>query len=314
MHVLLQFNCLIKRFFLFEFVLFIGLGVTADTFFCPSLRVIADSLSISQNIAGVTFLAFGNGAPDVFSAIAAIGNAKDGDAGLAFGALFGAGVFVSTVVAGSICLIKPFTSVQRPFLRDLIFFLISGFWAFVVIWDGYISLLETLGFLFLYFIYIIVVVFGRYINQRIKRWRNGGVLVRKNEFSSATINTSTNETIENDEDENGENEPLLFSNSTYSEYLRSNDIKEGLKPFSNQEWSESNWFLRLFLIVKIPVLYFLKATIPLVDYEAPNHNWNKFVIILNCITAPTFMAFATKSIYMTYKKQSPPSLIFHSNN
>ena len=38
---------------------------------------------------GVTFLAFGNGAPDIFSAIAAIGNAKNGDAGLAFGALLG---------------------------------------------------------------------------------------------------------------------------------------------------------------------------------------------------------------------------------
>ena len=38
---------------------------------------------------GVTFLAFGNGAPDVFSAVAAIGNAKAGDAGLAIGALFG---------------------------------------------------------------------------------------------------------------------------------------------------------------------------------------------------------------------------------
>jgi sodium/potassium/calcium exchanger 6 len=37
----------------------------------------------------VTFLTFGNGAPDIFSAIAAIGNAKNGDAGLAFGALLG---------------------------------------------------------------------------------------------------------------------------------------------------------------------------------------------------------------------------------
>lgn len=68
-------------------------------------------------IHGVTFLAFGNGAPDVFSAIAAITNAKDGDAGLAFGALFGAGVFVSTVVVGLICFICPFYSVQRPLLR-----------------------------------------------------------------------------------------------------------------------------------------------------------------------------------------------------
>lgn len=44
---------------------------------------------VLDNSHGVTFLAFGNGAPDIFSAIAAIGNAKDGDAGLAIGALFG---------------------------------------------------------------------------------------------------------------------------------------------------------------------------------------------------------------------------------
>jgi sodium/potassium/calcium exchanger 6 len=93
----------------------------------------------------VTFLAFGNGAPDVFSAIAAVGSSKGGDAGLAFGALFGAGVFVSTVIVGIICLISPFHSVQRPLLRDLIFFLLSGFWAFVVVWDGEIHLWETLG-------------------------------------------------------------------------------------------------------------------------------------------------------------------------
>ncbi|CAF4335344.1 unnamed protein product, partial [Adineta steineri] len=81
------------------FVLFIGLGVTADSYFCPALRVIARVLKLSENIAGVTFLAFGNGAPDIFSAIAAVSSAKGGDVGLAFGALFGAGVFVTTVVS-----------------------------------------------------------------------------------------------------------------------------------------------------------------------------------------------------------------------
>jgi Ca2+/Na+ antiporter len=37
----------------------------------------------------VTFLAFCNGAPDVFSAIAATRSAKSGDLGLSFGALLG---------------------------------------------------------------------------------------------------------------------------------------------------------------------------------------------------------------------------------
>jgi len=34
--------------------------------------------------------------------------------------------------------------------------MISAFWAFVVVWDGYIRLWETLGFLVLYVVYILV--------------------------------------------------------------------------------------------------------------------------------------------------------------
>jgi sodium/potassium/calcium exchanger 6 len=35
-------------------------------------------------------------------------------------------------------------------------------------------------------------------------------------------------------------------------------------------------------------------TIPLVDYEAENHNWNKFLNIINCLTGPLFTVFAIK--------------------
>ena len=38
---------------------------------------------------GVTLMALGNGAPDVFSAIAAIRNSHNGEIGLAIGALIG---------------------------------------------------------------------------------------------------------------------------------------------------------------------------------------------------------------------------------
>ena len=41
--------------------LFIALGTAAEEFFCPALSVISDVLGLSQNVAGVTFLAFGNG-------------------------------------------------------------------------------------------------------------------------------------------------------------------------------------------------------------------------------------------------------------
>ncbi|CAG2248490.1 POR [Mytilus edulis] len=88
--------------------------------------------------------AFGNGAPDIFSAIAAVGNAKNGDAGLAFGALLGAGVFVTTVVAGTIAIICPFDAMQRPFLRDVIFYLLATFLTFTVLWQKEIGKIEAI--------------------------------------------------------------------------------------------------------------------------------------------------------------------------
>ena len=94
---------------------------------------------------GVTLLAFGNGSPDFFSAIASVGDSDDGDVGLAIGALLGAALFVSTVVVGTISLLKPFKSMERPLLRDIIFFIFSVFWVFKIIWLGYITLGDTIG-------------------------------------------------------------------------------------------------------------------------------------------------------------------------
>ena len=59
-------------------------------------------MGISESLSGVTFLAFGNGAPDVFSAISA--NAGDpaktdpDDTLLSLCGLLGATVFISSVV------------------------------------------------------------------------------------------------------------------------------------------------------------------------------------------------------------------------
>ncbi|CAH1232911.1 SLC8B1 [Branchiostoma lanceolatum] len=151
--------------FLWLLVLFVLLGVTADDYFCPALKVISDTLKLSQNIAGVTFLAFGNGAPDIFSAVAAITNSKGGDAGLAIGALFGAGVFVTTVVVGAVGILTPFEMMQRPFLRDVVFYIAAAFWTWCVLWFKNISLPQAIGFIGLYVVYVFVVLVGRKIRQ-----------------------------------------------------------------------------------------------------------------------------------------------------
>ncbi|NXA54709.1 NCLX protein, partial [Nothocercus julius] len=128
--------------------LFIILGVTAEKFepTCPRLtprRAAGWAFSLTSVLHGVTFLAFGNGAPDVFSAVVAFSDPRT--AGLAIGAVFGAGVYVTTVVAGGIALVKPFTAASRPFLRDIIFYMVAVFLTFVVLYLGRIRLGEALG-------------------------------------------------------------------------------------------------------------------------------------------------------------------------
>jgi len=167
--------------------LFVSLAITADDFFCPALEVMAKTMRMSDNIAGVTLLAFGNGAPDVFSAISAVQNMKNGDVGLVFGALLGAGVFLTTVVAGAVCIVGTFHAMERPFLRDLIFYLVTVFVTFVICWDGEITLFEALFYFFAYFAYVGVVVIGRLIYK----WQ-------KSRAASQRVNDSVAETSDTD--------------------------------------------------------------------------------------------------------------------
>ncbi|KAK0179059.1 hypothetical protein PV327_007884 [Microctonus hyperodae] len=98
--------------------------------FCPSLAVIASALHLSENIAGVTILAFGNGSPDIFTSIIADG----GDERLImFTELIGAGIFITAITAGTVAIFSPFRVLPRPFMRDCLFY------AAAVIWIAYIT-------------------------------------------------------------------------------------------------------------------------------------------------------------------------------
>ena len=57
----------------------------------------------------------------------------------------GAGIFVTTVVAGSIAVVRPFKAMERPFLRDVIFYMSAVFFTFYVLYDKKITLAESLG-------------------------------------------------------------------------------------------------------------------------------------------------------------------------
>jgi sodium/potassium/calcium exchanger 6 len=106
-------------------------------------------------MAGVTFLALGNGSPDLFSTFAAM---RVGSGSLAIGELIGAAFFITSVVAGSMAIVRPFKVSRKSFLRDALFF--SGAVAFSVLLlaDGRITIWETSCMIAYYVIYVAMVV------------------------------------------------------------------------------------------------------------------------------------------------------------
>ena len=84
-------------------------------------------------------MAFGNGAPDIFSSIASVISVKSPQAGLAISELLGGGIFVTTVVVAAIILYEPFDVMRRPAIRDICFFMIAlAMLVFVVLYDSQI--------------------------------------------------------------------------------------------------------------------------------------------------------------------------------
>ncbi|KAH9503937.1 Mitochondrial sodium/calcium exchanger protein [Bulinus truncatus] len=249
----------------------------------------------------VTFLAFGNGAPDIFSAIAAIGNAKAGDAGMAIGALFGAGVFVTAVVAGSISIIKPFKCMERPFLRDVVFYIAACYWAWEVLWDKKITQIEAAGFIILYVFYVFVVIFGHYINQKLKKRQTGDLLTKL--CGERTIEDEQDgplyrsiQTLPGDiEVEQAPLLPLSHEHKTNSMFK---DFLEAVNPINVQEWKDKRIFGKVYELFKCPLVLVLKLTVPVVGEVSEDgadvlRNWNKLVNSLHVFTAPVFAMFAT---------------------
>ena len=57
----------------------------------------------------------------------------------------GAGVLVTTVVAGGIAILRPFTAASRPFLRDIVFYMVAVFLTFTALYLGRVTLAWALG-------------------------------------------------------------------------------------------------------------------------------------------------------------------------
>lgn len=135
---------------------FVSLAHAASEFLCPNLYAISKLLALSDNLSGLTLLAFGNGSADIFSTYHAL---QSGSIGLATSELISAALFILTIVVGLISIAKPFKVPRFFFLRDTIFYIFISSIVLIILLIGAIGYFTAVALLVNYVLYVLLAVY-----------------------------------------------------------------------------------------------------------------------------------------------------------
>ena len=148
--------------------MFLGLAIVCDEFFVPALHVISDILSISDDVAGATFMAAGGSAPELFTSILGLFVAKTN---IGFGTIVGSAVFNVLFVIG-MCVVFSRTVLHLtwwPLTRDSMFYSCALALLIYFFEDSIISWWESLTLLCVYILYVIFMYFNARVESKVKR-------------------------------------------------------------------------------------------------------------------------------------------------
>lgn len=124
----------------------------------PAIIYICEYFDLSESLAGVTFIAFVNGAGDIFTAIAA----SDSKEGISYnlGSLYGAGLFVLTFVVSMVIFVSPneLTMPKTFVFRDLMIYLLGTFSILGMAWQSYINFYDSISLIGFYGFLVIAVI------------------------------------------------------------------------------------------------------------------------------------------------------------
>lgn len=132
------------------------IGKAAEDYLSPSLAKIARALKMSESLAGVTFLAFGNGAGDVTSSVVASGMSEEGIF-LAASGLIGSCTLMQLFLAPIVIILSK-VSIKMPvrtFGRDNVFMLLTLTLLLTYFLIGFVTWYMALFFPLLYVIYVL---------------------------------------------------------------------------------------------------------------------------------------------------------------
>ena len=177
-------------------ILFYLLSDTSNNFLGTALTKIVEKLKINQNIAGVTILAFGNGASDVISSLV-VSNEIDG-LEFAIGSLIGGGIFITSFIISLIIFYGNNLTVNPEFFnRDILLYIISVIYLVLICIYGKINLIVSSGFIVIYIIYVVFAIYqDRKKNYIENKFLNENESFSKIDNDIKNLNINLNNAIE----------------------------------------------------------------------------------------------------------------------
>ncbi|KAL6437559.1 hypothetical protein ACFW04_004181 [Cataglyphis niger] len=303
--------------------LFLILATTADNFFCPALAVMASVMRLSDNIAGVTILAFGNGAPDIFTSLVSRGEGEI----IMFTELIGAGVFVTSMIAGSVAIIKPFKVSLKSLMRDASFYIVSVCWINYIVWDEMVHFWEAVSFILVYVLFIVVVIIMQIYDTKEEKLKTRIPSVPDPDVLHTYLaNIDTSPTIPKiparsrafglrakldiavatEIERSKIRGDLVKWSPEISDYVSARPIglfREffyDINPISREDWKNSSGLFKIILIIRSPVMFLLQLFIPVVDPTAEKRGWSKLLNCFQLCVTPTVALYLLNVWQMTF--------------
>ncbi|PKK20069.1 sodium/potassium/calcium exchanger 2 isoform X1 [Columba livia] len=151
--------------------MFIALAIVCDEFFVPSLTVITEKLSISDDVAGATFMAAGGSAPELFTSLIGVFISHSN---VGIGTIVGSAVFNILFVIGMCALFSReiLNLTWWPLFRDVSFYIVDLILLIIFFLDNLIMWWESLTLLTAYFCYVTFMKFNVQVEEWVKKLLN----------------------------------------------------------------------------------------------------------------------------------------------
>ncbi|RXN30134.1 sodium potassium calcium exchanger 2 isoform X1 [Labeo rohita] len=156
--------------------MFIALAIVCDEFFVPALTVITENLTISDDVAGATFMAAGGSAPELFTSVIGVFISHSN---VGIGTIVGSAVFNILFVIGMCAVFSKeiLNLTWWPLFRDVFFYIVGLIMLIIFFLDNYITYWESISLLLAYATYVIFMKFNGNVETLVKGIMNRNQVV-----------------------------------------------------------------------------------------------------------------------------------------